>query len=316
LNKHLSPLVEVSVAIIHRGDGYVLLASRPSGKGWAGWWEFPGGKIESGENALSALSRELDEELGLHVETAYPWIVREYAYPERRVRLHFFHVRRWTNSPIAKEGQQLSWQNPAQLTVSPLLPANSPVMQALTLPTLYGISNIAELGETKFLNQLERALQKGLRLIQIREKTLCQDQLRRLSSQIISLAHLHGASVLLNSAHDQTQIQGLDGVHLNSHDLMALNQRPDGLVGASCHTNAELDQAIKWNLDFVVVSPVLPTKSHPDQAALGFDLFSKLISDCPIPVYALGGMTHQSLELAWQAGAHGIAMQRAIWEDA
>ena len=91
-----------------REDGMVLLGNRPKGKAWAGWWEFPGGKIEAGEAPIDALQRELDEELGVHATEVYPWLVRTFDYPEKTVKLHFFIVKAWQGEPVGREGQQLS----------------------------------------------------------------------------------------------------------------------------------------------------------------------------------------------------------------
>jgi 8-oxo-dGTP diphosphatase len=95
---------------------------------------------------------------------------------------------------------------------------------------------------------------------------------------------------------------------------MALDQKPPNLiVSASCHQVSELRHAAKLGLDFVVLSPVLPTKSHPQDSAMGWEAFSNLIQDYPLPVYALGGMNPSHLNQAWRAGAHGVAMLREIW---
>ena len=91
----LEKVIEVVAAVIERPDGAFLLAQRPPGKVYAGYWEFPGGKVEPGEAAHDALARELHEELGIEVEQAYPWITREYVYPHGHVRLNFFRVRAW-----------------------------------------------------------------------------------------------------------------------------------------------------------------------------------------------------------------------------
>lgn len=92
-------VVDAAVAVLMRPNGQVLLGKRPEGKPWAGWWEFPGGKIEQGESAFHALQRELDEELGTRAIEAYPWLTRTFDYPEKTVKLHFFMVRRWTDEP-------------------------------------------------------------------------------------------------------------------------------------------------------------------------------------------------------------------------
>src|SRR5437867_3148263 len=122
--------IDAAVAVLLRQDGQVLLGQRPEGKPWAGWWEFPGGKIEEGESPYHALQRELEEELGTQAVEASPWLTRSFAYPEKTVKLHFFIVRRWTDEPHGREGQHLVWQSPDNLTVSPMLPANEPILSA------------------------------------------------------------------------------------------------------------------------------------------------------------------------------------------
>ena len=127
------PVLDVAVGIVTRNDGCVLMAKRPAGKPWAGYWEFPGGKIESGEQPLAALARELHEELGIELDKAFPWITREYEYTDRHVRLHIYNVHHWHGEPHGKEGQQLAWENPQAVQSEPLLPANHKLLQALML---------------------------------------------------------------------------------------------------------------------------------------------------------------------------------------
>ena len=304
------------MAVLVRPDGQVLLGKRPEGKPWAGWWEFPGGKIEEGESAFHALQRELDEELGTRAIEAYSWLTRTFDYPEKTVKLHFFMVRRWTDEPHGREGQEISWQNPAALNVTPMLPANEPVLAALLLPPVYAITNLAETGEAEFLAQLERALAGGLKLIQVREKQLERDALYRFSEKVLEMVRPHEARVLINGNVGLARTLDAHGVHFSSSQLMALQQKPENLIcAASCHTREELKQAEKLGLDFVVAGPVLPTLSHPETEPLGWQKFGDLIRELPMPVYALGGLQPQDMTAAWQAGAHGIAMQRGIWQN-
>ena len=104
--------VEVAAAVITGPDGRFLLGQRPAGKVYAGYWEFPGGKIEPGEAPLAALKRELHEELGIEVELAYPWLTRDYDYAHAAVRLRFFRVVRWSGSLHGRENQRFAWQLP------------------------------------------------------------------------------------------------------------------------------------------------------------------------------------------------------------
>jgi 8-oxo-dGTP diphosphatase len=314
-------IVEVSAAVLQRPDGTFLLAQRPADKIWAGYWEFPGGKVEPGETAHHALVRELREELGIEVQTAYPWLTRVFTYPHATVRLSFFRVTEWTGEMHPHEGQQFSWQAPLShegerelLAVSPILPANAPILRALELPSLYAISNVAELGVEPFLISLQAKLDKGLRLIQLREKDLAPEALRVLAQRVVVLAHARGAKVLLNGDVALAQEVGADGVQLSATQLAALSERPAvDWCGASCHNAEELRRAEVLGCDFALLSPVLPTQSHPGAAHLGWENFSAIAAGSTIPVYALGGLTHGDMQTAWIHGAHGIALLRQAW---
>lgn len=316
----MTKITHVAVGVLIRPSGEFLMASRPQGKHWAGWWEFPGGKIETGETPEHALVRELKEELGVTPTRICPWLQRVYDYPEthdspaKTVHLHFHFVTEWQGELTPHEGQQFAWQQPDNLTVSPVLPANAPIMKALALPPVYAISNAAEMGEDVFLHALEAACNKGCRPIQIREKQLDLPDLKRFAQRVLAITKLYGTKVLLNTHIDLARELGVDGVHLPATDLMRLKTKPQGLlVAASCHNIAELAYAQKLGLDFVTLSPVLPTLSHPQAKTLGWARFTEMIQGVEIPVYALGGMRESDLPQAWQAGARGVAMQRAIW---
>lgn len=323
----MTKIIHVAVAILQRknefGQAEFLLASRPAGKGWAGWWEFPGGKIEAGESAEHALSRELIEELGITPTQTQQWLIRRYDYPAthdsvaKTVRLHFYFVTAWAGEITPLEGQQLSWQVASNITVSPILPANAPIMHALALPLVYAISNVAEMGEAAYLTALQAALNKGLRLVQIREKHLKKDKLIKITQQIIALAKPFGAKVLINQDVTLARDLGAHGVHLPAQDLMLLKTKPAALVvGASCHTEAELQHAQHLQLDFVVLSPVNFTHSHPEARVLGWKQFATMAEKITLPVYALGGMRLTDLPVALSSGARGVAMQRGLFSKA
>lgn len=312
--------VEVAAAVIEQPDGSFLMASRPPGKVYAGWWEFPGGKVEPGETARHALDRELQEELGITVKTAYPWLNRAFDYEHADVMLRFFRVTEWAGEPHPHEGQeQLAWVHAAHPEVHPILPANGPILRGLELPLAYGISAAQELGEDHFLHRLETALENGLRLVQLREKALAQKRLAALAEQMASLCRQFGARLLVNSdvgLAERLTAAGLEtGVHLTAAQLRNLADRPDlPWVGGSCHDADELARAVALDLDLVVLGPVLPTESHPGAPALGWERFARLIRDYPLPVYALGGLGPDDLSQARTHGAHGIAMKSGAWK--
>jgi 8-oxo-dGTP diphosphatase len=307
-------IVEVAAAVLQRPDGSFLLAQRPQGKIWAGYWEFPGGKLEPGETARHALVRELQEELGITVTTAYPWITRVFTYPHATVSLNFFRVTEWHGKLHPHEGQKFSWQHLPDISVEPVLPANAPVMRSLELPNLYAISNVAEMGVELFLTRLQANLETGLRLVQLREKNLSRVEFRELALRILPMMKHHGAKLLLNADLELAQEIGADGVQLKSTQLSVLTARPDvSWCGASCHNADELCRAEALGCDFATLSPVMPTQSHPDATTLGWDIFAKCIAGSAIPVYALGGMAQTDMQSAWQHGAHGIALLRQAW---
>lgn len=125
------PTIDVVAAILRDGSGAVLLAQRTPGRSMAGWWEFPGGKIEPGEGAAAALVRELDEELGIEVLSSRPYVDIEHAYADRRVRLRVHVVDHYQGVPHGREGQALRWVAPAALADAGLLPADLPVAARL-----------------------------------------------------------------------------------------------------------------------------------------------------------------------------------------
>ena len=122
---------EVAVGVLIReADGALLLSTRPPGKPYAGYWEFPGGKLETGETVEQALRRELVEEIGVTIGPVEVWKVTEHDYPHALVRLHWCKVTRWSGDFDMREGQQMAWQQ-LPLTVSPVLPGALPVLQWL-----------------------------------------------------------------------------------------------------------------------------------------------------------------------------------------
>ena len=130
------------------------------------------------------------------------------------------------------------------------------------------------------------------------------------------LAHEKGARILLNGSPTLAAELGFDGVHLNGRRLAHLKERPLGAefwVGASCHDRDDLQRARDLGLDFAVLSPVLPTRSHPGSPILGWSGFAELVNEAGLPVYALGGLNGDDIGHARQAGGQGIAGIRAFW---
>lgn len=126
MTQPLAAPIDVAVGILMKADGDILFAQRPPGKPYAGYWEFPGGKVEAGEAIADALRREFLEELGVEILSAQPWCGVEHVYPHAHVRLHFHISRNWRGEPQSLEGQAFAWQGKVQL--EPILPATIPLL--------------------------------------------------------------------------------------------------------------------------------------------------------------------------------------------
>ncbi|MCM2309620.1 MAG: Nudix family hydrolase [Sulfuritalea sp.] len=317
-------LTEVAAAVIERqvadgGTGFAtefLLGQRAPGTFYPGYWEFPGGKVEAGETPHQALVRELGEELGIAVLRADPWLRREHVYEHAHVRLNFFRVREWRGELHDHVHSALAWQRADGLTVSPMLPANAPVLAALALPDFYAISHAGEIGVDAQLLALTRALEGGLKLVQLREPRLDAGRRAAFVHAAVDLCHQYGARVLVNGDAALAAAAAADGLHLPAAQLAARTQRPEfALVAASCHTAAELARAAQLGCDFAAFGPVRATASHPGVAGIGWEKFAAALGVPPLPTFALGGLSRADMDMARRAGAHGIAAIRAAWES-
>lgn len=310
------PTLAVVAAVLKDGQGRVLVNQRPTGKPWAGYWEFPGGKIEAGETPRAALERELLEELGLAVHTAQAWLQLSFDYPEQRVELQVWRVQRYSGIAQAHEDQALAWIRPEALGGLKLLPADAPIVRALRFPPQMLVTPSPGADRAKFLRQLGDALQHGVEFVQLRAPALAAADYAGLAREVISLCRDFDARVVLNAEPGLVRKLAADGVHLNSARLAQIKHRPiprEFLCGASCHDAAQVRRAQDLGLDYVVVGPVLPTPSHAQANPLGWDGFKSLAVRSELPVYAIGGMRAETLAKVRELGGHGVAGIRGFW---
>lgn len=284
--------LEVAVGVLERADGRVLLGQRIPGKPYAGWWEFPGGKIEAGESVAQALARELHEELGLRVNASHPWLVREFVYPHAHVRLHFRRLlQAWgdvAGEPQSREGQAFSWQAIDAPTVSPLLPASEPVVAGLRWPALL---LPASLSDQELARRQAQAAHGAARPSLpawhcLRAGDAPAHSMSQAFPRWLARARAQGGRLLVSSALDPAWVAQADGVLLEPTALRALTARPaHPLCAAICEHAADLARAGELGLD-AALSP------EPDGQA-------------GLPVFRLGA------DLAWrdavERGAHGVA---------
>jgi len=304
----------VAAAIVR--DGKVLLARRHADAHQGGLWEFPGGKVEAGEDATVALARELDEELGICAEVFTPLISIPYDYPDKSILLDVWRVDRFTGNPHGCEGQPLEWLAINALQQRDFPRANLPVITALQLPPYYLITPDPEKEGEQFLARLEASLQAGVKLVQLRAKSLPPDEYRALATEVAELCRRFGATLMLSGTAETVVAVGAAGLHLSASELLSLSQRPlgqDFKLSASCHNASELAHACNIGVDFVVLSPVMPTNTHPGAATLGWQAFEELLAVVTVPAFALGGMTLEDLPKAQRAGGQGVAAIGALW---
>ncbi len=309
----MNPL-QVAVGVIKNPSGQVLISLRDANLNQGGLWEFPGGKIGASETIEQALMRELKEELDITIQAATPLITINHHYPDLAVQLLVFTVEQYDGEVKSCEGQPFLWVNPDDLVNYAFPAANRSIIAAARLPYYYAILDDAD--PALLLINVMKMLDKGIKLIQARLKTLLLEEVSAFLEQAYPLCKAHKTWLLLNSSVKNAEDFEVDGLHLTSADLLACEQRPENKrwVAASCHNFDELSHAQKIGVDFVVLAPVLPTPTHPDAEVLGWDQFAELVANSNLPVYALGGLAGSDLLIAQRAGAQGIAGIRAFLE--
>lgn len=311
--------LHVVAAVIRRPDGRVLLAQRPPGKALAGLWEFPGGKREAGESGFDALVRELDEELGLRIEAAEPLIAIPQTQP-RPLLLDAWRVTAWRGTPRGREGQVVIWAPDDLLDSLPMPAPDRPIVAALRLPSRYLITPPLPpaTDPARIDDAFARSLDAGIAGFQLRLPGWSRPELARLARRVLPRVQSAGARVLLHADCALAAVLGFDGVHLPARLARGLQERPlprGTWLGVSCHDRSELEHAVAIDADFVTVSPVQATVSHPEAEPLGWPAFAELAAFSPLPVYALGGLGEADLAVARRHGAQGVAAIRAWWPD-
>ena len=313
---YLNTPVLVAVAVIEDKRGRILISRRHQGTHQGGLWEFPGGKVKPGEAVSDALIREIKEELGIVITAHQPLIRIRHDYPDKSVMLDVHRVITFSGEPAGCEGQQLKWVSAQSLRNFPMPAADGPIVTAIRLPATYLITGPDPKQPDQFLERLEQALIQGQQLIQLRTAELNETTYLKLAAKAILLAKDYGAELLVNAAPETALSLNADGVHLNSRRLRVLEKRSlpsERWVAASCHSPEELDRAMALDCDFVVLSPVLPTPSHPASVPIGWDRFAEMAATAKLPVYALGGMMPGMVTEAQRRGGQGIAAITGLW---
>jgi 8-oxo-dGTP diphosphatase len=314
--------IQVAVGVIQR-NGKFLIGQRLVKDSYFEKWEFPGGKLDNGEDPLSALKRELAEELNIIVHSAQPLIHIEHDYPDRSVSLHVFLVDEFSGEPIGAEGQALRWVKARECKEIDFLQANDPIVNAVSLPSQLFITDMRKFGVEHTLQVLNNIQCKSTSsnldayadfAIQVRE---CDASESQLTSYLQMLKNVCKEQfVFLNGSPELAEKIGFDGVHLNTHRAKEYSSRdhlPDFWVGVSCHDIQQLEHAQKI-ADFALLSPVNATKSHPEQQGMGWLEFQRKVKNVGLPCYALGGMSLNDANKARSFGAQGTAAISSVWQ--
>lgn len=318
----MAKLIHVAVGVIIGPDKKILIAKRPQTAHQGGLWEFPGGKVDAGESVHQALVRELQEELSINVTESEPLIQIRHHYPDKSVLLDVYSVTRFDGQPRGAEGQPICWVSSKELNNFEFPAANQPIINAITLPDKYLITGDFA-GNEDFEQRLSIAFEQGIRLVQLRLREFNLSTHKALIDKVIVLSEKYSARLLINSsveifeqivsAYPSVTI----GLHLSQHQAAVVSARPISasyLLGVSCHNEKEIMHAQQLGADYLLLSPVKETRSHPDTEPLGWSAFASLVESANIPVYALGGMVESDLVQAKLAGAQGVAGIGAWWE--
>lgn len=310
-----TPAITVVAAIIRGEDGRICLSKRPDDKHQGGRWEFPGGKVEGGEPLSAALTRELHEELGMEDAMSTPFMTIAHQYPDLHVTLHFRDVTAWRGVPVGREGQEVRWFALRELPGLTFPAANQPVVTAITLPPLLAIAP-----ETFSQDELIAGIQQldphrsGLYL-----RSWTHHPARE---AVLAACRQQGLRVWLRADSPEgvagEMPEGVFGLHLPESVLRECSARPvfNGVVTAACHDQTSLERAVSLALDGVLVSPVMPTPTHPGQSGLGWERAGQWVTGLPLACYLLGGVGPEDIGKARQHGAVGVAGVRAFWPDA
>jgi len=277
---HKNKSIEVVVGVMRNDNNEIFITRRQIDQFMSGYWELPGGKVENKESHSIAIMRELYEETGVTVKNHHLIQTIEHQYPQKTINLSVFSIEKYDGAPLGNEGQEFCWCGIDKLKDYKLLPTMWKIIHRICLPKSYWKSTLNN-------TYIEKIF------------TLCQ---------------LNQAKLILNTPNKSFK-EACDGWHLTSNELMKIKERPfdeKKLFGASVHNLNEAKHAEDISADYISLSPINETLSHPNTEVLGWDNASDIINQCKTPIFLLGGMNKKLMDRALSIGAQGIAGIRGL----
>jgi len=307
-------MLQVAVAVIIRNNK-ILLAKRAMHKVQGGAWEFPGGKIEPNEKSFDALVRECAEELAITVIKANKIITTNHAYPEFKVKLEAFLIQNYIGEPIGAENQVIKWVDLDEMRQYLFIAADWAILNAAVLPNRYLIT--PDISPNLIIKHIQNAINDGFTLMQLRTPSLANDDYLQLVKDIYN-QFTEKTQLMVKGDTDILNKFPKAGLHLTSLQLNDFNARPikrGKLLAASIHNLTELKKAQKLEVDFVTLSPIKLTLSHPKAQILAEEDVNQIMSCAQIPVFWQGGMQIEDMQNALKNGAQGISAIRGFMKD-
>ena len=299
--------IEAVVGVLHNKKKQILIAKRSNTQFMSGFWELPGGKVEKQESSQNAIIRELFEELKIAVLNFSIYQKLTQQYSDRRVNLTIYNIKNYSGTPTGAEGQLIKWVDISQLYNYKLLPTMHDFIKSLTLPQIYWITPSTNHYSKLWMDKFLQKLNKKLIIIQFRSKTAIDNEFIK---KLYKKCKQNQKKLLINTIDKTFTEKYCDGWHITTKELMLLKKRPcdkNKLLGASTHNLAQAIKAQNIGVDFITISPIKTTKTHPLTTPLGWRQAAYIIDNINTPAYLLGGMRDHDLKKTLALRAQGIA---------
>ena len=297
----------------------LLISRRKRRDKLGGEWELPGGKKEPRETNFDTLTRELKEEIGISVISARPLIAVTKKLEVSSLKLDVFEVVNWVGSPEGKEGQEIRWISKDEIFDYSFPFYNTSINTAITLPALACVTPPLKTDVDKYIENTLRIAKSGVKLIQLRPQISDSNKIEQIALKMNKQLRSLGVILMLNGTVSHFKSTLFQGLHLSRSEASQCTARPISktyLLSTSCHDVAELNHAMQIGVDFVYLSPIKRTKSHPDRTPLGWKRLQEMVEKSLVPVFALGGLSYSDVASARQIGCQGIAVQSSLWDCA